>query len=243
MITEIEKLIESVYRIPFSPEGAKEIEAALQTIRKYIISNHFLKANAYLKQLDELCLETNDLSYFFSDDDDKLHQRKIQKSIASLARQILDENKKIFVVHGRNIGMRDKVSALLGKLKLDHVVLESEHNGGLTVIEKFLRSSQDCRYAVVLFSGDDVGKLNAEHEQLRTRTRQNVVLELGFFLAKVGRKNIAILHETGKELEKPSDFDGIVYEPFDEYGGWKGKLIKEMRKAGIYIDQNLADRA
>lgn len=241
MITEIENLIESVYRIQYTEEALNEIDKALQTINKYINIHHFLKTNEYLKQLDAIKRASHELSSFKSDED-RLRQKRIQKNIANLTRQILDENKKIFVVHGRNIGMRDKVSALLGKLKLDYVVLESEHNGGLTIIEKFLRSSQDCRYAVVLFSGDDLGKFNNDSEPLKTRTRQNVVLELGFFLSKVGRKNITILHETIKDLEKPSDFDGIVYEPFDEYGGWKAKLIKEMRKAGIYIDQNLADR-
>ena len=45
-----------------------------------------------------------------------------------------------------------------------------------------------------------------------------------------------------KILKKPSDFDGVVYESFDEYGAWKGKLTKEMKKAKIYIDEKLADR-
>lgn len=241
MITEIEKLVDSVYNIPYSSNAYDDFNSAIQVLKKYINGNHFIKGSTYLKQLSEVKDATEDLSAFKSDED-RLRHKRIQKSLANLARQILDENKKVFVVHGRNIGMRDKVSALLGKLKMDYVILESEHNGGLTIIEKFLRSTQDCRYAVVLFSGDDIGKFNDDKEPLRTRTRQNVVLELGFFLSHVGRKNIAILHETGKDLEKPSDFDGIVYEPFDEYGGWKAKLIKEMRKAGLYIDQNLADR-
>ena len=111
-----------------------------------------------------------------------MEQKIIQKKIANLARTIFEENKKIFVVHGRNINMRDKVCATLGRLKLDYVVLESEHNTGATVVEKFLRNAKDCHYAIVLFSADDIGKLNDSNAIFKSRTRQNVILELGFFL-------------------------------------------------------------
>lgn len=241
MRTEIEKVIKNIYDLPYTREAFGIIEKSLQDIKKYIDSNHFLKTKVYLQEIDEIKNATEGLSTWKSSED-RLLQKKIQKSIANLARTILDENKKIFIVHGRNINMRDKVSSLLGRLKLDYVILESEHNTGATVIEKFIRNAKDCEYAVILFSADDLGKLNHTGATLKPRTRQNVILELGYFLSKVGRKNIVILHEFGKDIEKPSDFDGIVYEPFDDFGAWKGKLIKEMKKANIYIDTSLADR-
>jgi predicted nucleotide-binding protein len=139
--------------------------------------------------------------------------------------------------------MRDKVSSLLGRLKLDYVILESEHNSGTTIIEKFIKNAENCLYAVVLFSADDIGKLENSESDLRYRVRQNVIFELGYFLGKIGRRNIVILHEANKNIETPSDFSGIVYEPFDEYGAWKSKLIREMRNANIYIKPELADRA
>ncbi len=237
----IEKLIENVYKIPYTDKAFGLINDYLTVLRGYVESNHFLKTKTYLNQIDDIKVLAEDLSKIKSDEDLLLH-KKIQRQIANLARTILDENKKIFIVHGRNISMRDRVSALLGRLKLDYVVLESEHNSGATIIEKFLRNSQDCGYAIILFSADDIGKINQSDAIFKSRTRQNVILELGYFLCKVGRKNIVILHEIGHDIEKPSDFDGIVYEPFDEYGAWKNKLMKEMRKAGIFIDQNLADR-
>jgi predicted nucleotide-binding protein len=39
-------------------------------------------------------------------------------------------------------------------------------------------------------------------------------------------------------LEKPSDFDGVVYVSFDTGGAWKGSLAKEMQEAGLDIDWN-----
>ncbi len=241
MIANIEKLIEEIYNMPYAIEAFELIDKSLVKLENFVESNHFLKSKDYLKQIKEIEEISKELSSFKSDGD-RLLQKKIQKKIANLARTILEENKKIFIVHGRNINMRDKVSSLLGRLKLDYVILESEYNSGATIIEKFTRNAEDCRYAIVLFSADDIGKLNHNESTFKSRVRQNVILELGYFLNKVGRKNIVILHEVGQDIERPSDFDGIVYEPFDEYGAWKGKLIKEMKKSNIYIDQNLAER-
>ena len=241
MRQKIKNLIVSVYNIPYSREAFEIIGKALLTIENYIESNHFLNHKKYkteIKKIDEL---RKDLSWLKSNSD-RLLQKNIQKRLSELASEIIEETKKIFIVHGRNINMRDKVSSLIGRLKLDYVILESEHNGGTTILEKFLKNSADCEYAIVLFSADDIGRLYDSDEKEKFRTRQNVILELGYFLGIVGRKNIVILHETGKQIEKPSDFDGIVYEPFDEYGAWKTKLIKEMRNAKIHIDYNLADR-
>lgn len=241
MTEKIEQLITKIYDIPYANEAVGIIENAMKIIYDFIDENHFIKANQYRKELKEIDELKEGLSTFKSGED-RLLQKKIQKRLANLARTILEENKRIFIVHGRNINMRDKVSSMLGKLKLDYVILETEHNSGATVIEKFLREAKACQYAVVLFSADDIGKLNSESAKSRNRTRQNVILELGYFLGQVGRSNIIILHEVNKDIEKPSDFDGLVYEPFDDFGAWKGKLLKEMKRAKIYIDEKLADR-
>lgn len=241
MVSEIEKLINDLYYIEYSEDSLSLFDKCLNKISTFINENHFLKTQDYLDELYEIDEVLDKISNYKLKH--SLYNHKIiQKKIVNLCRTILNENKKIFIVHGRDIGMRDKVSALLGKLKLDYVILETEHNNGSTIIEKFLRNAKDCRYAIILFSGDDKGGLNHEGAEMKIRTRQNVVLELGFFLSQVGRKNITILHDVDNNIEKPSDFDGIVYEPFDEYGAWKNKLMKELRVAKIYIDPKLADR-
>lgn len=241
MVKNIEKLIDQVYHVPYWIEADDTFYDILKQIGKYVEANHFLNAREYNNSIQKLNTLIGGLSGFKSNDDKLLH-RKIQKGIAALTRQILDENKKVFIVHGRNTIMRDQVTSVLGRLKMDWVVLESEINGGSTIIEKFLENAQHCRYAIILFSADDLGKLNSENEPLKFRARQNVVLELGFFLAQAGRKNLFILHELNKHIENPSDFNGIVHEVLDDYGAWKGKLIKEMKRSGMYIDPSLANR-
>ena len=75
-------------------------------------------------------------------------------------------------------------------------------------------------------------------EQLSPRARQNVVLELGYFVALLGRKNVFVL-VAGSGLEQPSDFHGVVYESYDKAGNWRRRLADELSAQGFYIDSTV----
>ena len=53
-------------------------------------------------------------------------------------------------------------------------------------------------------------------EELRPRPRQNVVLEWGFFIGKLGRRSVCALFTD--DVEIPSDYSGVVYIPMDDAG-------------------------
>ena len=73
----------------------------------------------------------------------------------------------------------------------------------------------DVGFAVIILTPDDIGNLKAEESQ--PRARQNVLLELGYFIGKLTRKRVCTL-KVG-ELEIPSDWRGVVDEPYDASGG------------------------
>jgi predicted nucleotide-binding protein len=56
-----------------------------------------------------------------------------------------------------------------------------------------------------------------------------VVLELGYFMAALGRSRIAVVHEPAVEM--PSNFDGVVYISKD--ADWKSKLSVELDAAKV----------
>lgn len=144
------------------------------------------------------------------------------------------KSRKIFVVHGHNEGVRESVCRLLEKLKLEPIVLHEQASKGQTIIEK-LEAHSEVEFAVVLLTGDDVGSKKSEPDKLRARARQNVILELGYFIGNIGRNRVCALYEDG--VERPSDYDGVVYVSLA--GGWHFELAKEIRAAGIDIDLNL----
>jgi predicted nucleotide-binding protein len=146
-------------------------------------------------------------------------------------------SRRVFVVHGHEEGVKETVARFLGKLELEPVILHEQPNRGRTIIEKF-EDHSDVAFAVVLFTPDDVGYPAEAANQLKPRARQNVVLELGFFMGALGRERVCVLYKNGVEL--PSDYSGVLYQELDTQGAWRFRLASEIKASGIPIDLNRA---
>jgi predicted nucleotide-binding protein len=64
-----------------------------------------------------------------------------------------------------------------------------------------------------------------------------VVLELGFFLGRLGRKHVTALVR-GQDIELPSDITGLVSTRYEE--DWRFEIARELKAAGYEIDMNKA---
>ncbi|MCL4530188.1 MAG: nucleotide-binding protein [Chloroflexi bacterium] len=145
---------------------------------------------------------------------------------------------RVFLVHGKNEEAIQTTARFLEKLDLQATILREQPNEGRTIIEKF-EDYSDVAYAVVLLVGDDRGGAkDAAYEVQMPQARQNVILELGFFLGKLGRKRVCALYQEGVEV--PSDYDGVAFVPFDNGSAWKWALARELKAAGLEIDMNRA---
>jgi predicted nucleotide-binding protein len=85
---------------------------------------------------------------------------------------------------------------------------------------------------------DDLGYPIGKEEEKTHRPRQNVVLELGYFAAHLGRSKTFVL--TKGNIEMPSDIFGLIHEQMDKSEGWKIRLARELKAAGFQIDLNKA---
>lgn len=139
-------------------------------------------------------------------------------------------------MHGHDEAVKEAVARFISKLELEPIILHEQPSQGRTVVEK-LEAHGDVGFAVVLLTPDDIGG-SKEPANLQPRARQNVVLELGYFLALLGRENICALYKG--DLELPSDYLGVIYVPFDSGGGWRLTLAREIKAAGFPIDMNKA---
>jgi predicted nucleotide-binding protein len=144
--------------------------------------------------------------------------------------------RRVFVVHGHEEAPREAAARLLERLGLTPIILHEQPNKGRTIIEKF-EDYSDVGFAVVLLTPDDRGGRHDEPlEAQRLRARQNVWLELGFFLGKLGRGRVCALYRKGVEI--PSDYQGVVLEELDDPGAWKYRLAEELKAAGYTVDMN-----
>ena len=140
---------------------------------------------------------------------------------------------RVFIVHGHNDGIKNKVALLLEKQGIDYCILNEQPNTGKTIIEKleYYINEQGVGAAICLFTADDTGKANKEEEQ-KPRARQNVVFETGLCIGKLGRERLVIIAEN--DIELPSDMQGVVYINKN----WEFAMLKELKNMGFDIDMN-----
>lgn len=142
----------------------------------------------------------------------------------------------VFVVHGHDEELKQAVARTIEKFGLEAIILHERPNKGRTIIEKFADYG-DVGFAVVLLSADDTAYAeNVDGQQVSYRARQNVILELGFFLGRIGRERVAAIYRPHEHFEMPSDYAGVLFIEYDAAGAWRNQLAKELKASGFEIN-------
>lgn len=149
----------------------------------------------------------------------------------------VDGARRLFLVHGHDEATKEAVARYLEKIGLSPVILHEQANQGRTIIEKF-EGHAAVDFAVVLLTPDDVGHPIGAPDKARSRTRQNVLFELGYFIGRLGRARVCALYKG--DVEILSDYQGVIYIPMDDAGAWRLLLARELKAAGIDFDANAA---
>ena len=162
-----------------------------------------------------------------------------QTPAASADRSIVTGGKrKVFVVYGHDPNARNQLEAMLRRWGLEPLILDQLPTEGQTVIEKLESAMAEADFGVVLATPDDEGHRTNHPDEKAFRARQNVVLEMGMLLSRLGRRKVAILLKTQEKMERPSDIQGLIYIPFkDDIAAEAGvSLAKAMVTVGYQID-------
>lgn len=133
--------------------------------------------------------------------------------------------KQVFIVHGRDKTYTNEIARFIdNKFGIKSILFEEELNRSQTIIEKLLTYSY-VQAAIVIITPDDEGRLKGSTEKAKPRARQNVIFEMGLFYGILGRENVIALL---KDVEKPSDIDGVLYIKLDDSDSWKYYLQNEL---------------
>lgn len=147
------------------------------------------------------------------------------------------KNRKVFVVYGHDINARTQLEAMLRRWDIEPLIIDQLVSSGQTIIEKLEENTEKVQFGIVLATPDDIGYSKEDEKSKKYRVRQNVILELGMLLARVGRSKVAILLSQAEEMEKPSDIDGLIYIPFtNNVEEGKVSLAKELQRNGYDIE-------
>lgn len=141
-----------------------------------------------------------------------------------------------FIVHGHDerslLELKDYLQNIL-KLN-EPIVLRQMPGLGKTLIEKFEREAEAIELVFVLLTPDDEAAPSTAPNDNKRRARQNVIFELGFFFAKLGRESGRVLLLHKGPIEIPSDISGIEY--IDISNGIRSAsedIRKELQALGI----------
>jgi predicted nucleotide-binding protein len=163
------------------------------------------------------------------------HKAQKEEAVVAAARtaSLPKPSKRVFVVHGHDEEAKQTTARFIENIGLEPIILHEQPNSGRTVIEKF-ELHADVGFAVVLLTPDDMAHPAKEPTKMSGRARQNVILELGYFIGRLTRQRVCALCKPGVEI--PSDFHGVIYVDLDPAGGWRTKLAQELVEAGFSIN-------
>ncbi len=166
----------------------------------------------------------------------QLKIEKLESIISSL--KLLESEKspskheqKVFFVHGTDCTTSSLVIEFVEQLGLQPVILKEFAAAGKTIIEE-IQQQDDVHYAIGLLTPDNLGGEN-KHD-LNFRADQNVILELGIFVGKLGRKNVSNLYVESVEL--PQDYHEFKHIQIDGTNDWKKLLAEELEAAGFELN-------
>ncbi|MEH2497268.1 putative nucleotide-binding protein [Bradyrhizobium sp. AZCC 1678] len=139
--------------------------------------------------------------------------------------------RKVFVSHGHDDKAKADVTSFLESCGLEPIVLADQPSGGRAILEKF-EAYRDVGFATVLLTADDLGRAKSDTD-LQPRARQNVIMEMGYFMAKLGRGRVCVLLQVGVEI--PSNILGIVTIGYPHDSEWPDELRRELKYAGLKL--------
>ncbi|SDH83425.1 TIR domain-containing protein [Mucilaginibacter gossypii] len=140
----------------------------------------------------------------------------------------------VFIVHGRDEIAKLQAARLIEKLGFTPIILHEQSSAGKTIIEK-IESYSNVGFGIVLYTACDMGAVQGEEANLKSRARQNVVFEHGFLIGKIGRKNVCALVKG--DIETPNDISGVVYIDMNN-ARWEVDVAKELKESGYNVDMN-----
>jgi predicted nucleotide-binding protein len=172
-------------------------------------------------------------------------------ALAAQSKEVVSASKdeapnSVFVVHGHDDQMLEEVVTFIEGKGLKVVVLKDIGGASRSLMDKFFEVAGAAKFAIVLLSADDLGASRLQFDEvgvgeraLRYRSRQNVILELGYFYGLLGWDSVFVIEKAPPKVfpdfERPSDLNGVIFDGYDALGKWKSLLTRRLRDHGFRI--------
>ena len=169
---------------------------------------------------NKICAEENTKQTYASEftDEDRLKMQLAVKTLEAMLlcspRKLVDY-KQVFIVHGKNEGIREELVKFLKEKGIGSVVIQAKARTGGDLLSTIEDQINSCMAGFILLTPDDEGRLYKYGEQPKMRPRQNVIFEAGFLTA-LFRKTRRVCFVKEGDLEIPSDLNGMLMETYTD---------------------------
>lgn len=119
------------------------------------------------------------------------------------------QQRKIFVAHGRKLEALDAIKKALDRLKVPYVVALDEPHAGRPISQKVAQLMKECSAGIFIFTPDEV--FTNDKGETIYRPSENVIYELGAGAVLWGGKIVILKEET---VFFPSDYRDLGYVSF-----------------------------
>lgn len=164
----------------------------------------------------------------------------------------MSDNRKVFIVHGRDLEFKQKIVNFLRALSLQplewDVIAGETGKATPTTHEIIVKGFEIAQVIIVLLTGDDEGKLkdvfhqdtdNDLEKTISSQPRLNVVYEAGLAFGMNPTRTLVI----GKpeKLRKISDVDGFNYILYDGSPEKRNAIVSRLKAAGCLVETTGSD--
>jgi len=249
-LNNLKRLIKELRILSYRYGSTSDSLASFKERAKVIVAR-LLPNSEYLRRIDNTPTE----SYFdFALKGDVFNEKKAaligllelivddiemnaQSSVSNHSNELATSDQsnfdKVFIVHGHDDLAKTEVARFIENLGFEPIILHEQASGGKTIIEK-IEKHTDVGFGIVLYTPCDEGGKLGQTDTLQPRARQNVLLEHGYLMGRIGRDKVCALVKG--DVERPSDISGIVYVEMDARKAWHRDVAKELEAAGYIID-------
>ena len=171
---------------------------------------------------------------------------KSRDTTSQLISQEILSNRKIFIVHGQNEGIKNDVEQFLKSLDLDPIILHKQADLGKTIIEKMEHYSE-VSFAIILLDGDDIGtNVNIKIEDIQKAVDKSDI-------KSISEENIGSITEKQKmsffiigailakiiENAKPRARQNVIFE-FGYFIGLLGRSnVRALYQEGVELPSDI----
>jgi hypothetical protein len=152
----------------------------------------------------------------------------------------LPNSQRIFVVPGSDRLINHEVIEFLSAASVEIVQKEDDRRRGETLLDQLDRCASND-FAVFILGADFYFYPRTQsHESSRLMAAQEIIFQLGYLVAKLGRERVVILYQESDHFRRPTDYFDIYYVPLASNAVWKIDLRQRMKACGITIPREEA---